>query len=343
MSKILIIRFSAIGDVAMTVPVIHSFANQYPQHQIMVLSRPNMAALFASLPSNVTFKGVDVKKDYKGFSGLNRLYRELASEKFDYIADFHDVIRTKYLRLRFLLSGKKIAHIDKGRAGKKALTRVQNKIKVQQATSFQRYADVLKRLGMPVQMDFQTIYPKGKADTSAFSSITGEKGTDRWVGIAPFATHAGKIYPQASMEQVIKQLDAQPNLRIFLFGGGKKEVDILSAWAKKYPSATCIAGQLKMKEELALMSHLDVMISMDSGNMHLASLVNTPVVSIWGATHPLAGFLGWNQSEKNVVQADMPCRPCSVYGNKPCMRNDYACLNQITPESVVQRILKVII
>jgi ADP-heptose:LPS heptosyltransferase len=98
-----------------------------------------------------------------------------------------------------------------------------------------------------------------------------------------------------------------------------------------------------MKEELALMSHLDVMVSMDSGNMHLASLVNTPVVSIWGATHPLAGFLGWNQSEKNVVQTDMPCRPCSVYGNKPCMRNDYACLNQITPESVVQRILGVII
>ena len=171
MSKILIIRFSAIGDVAMTVPVIHSFANQYPQHQIMVLSRPNMAALFASLPSNVTFKGVDVKKDYKGFAGLNRLYRELASEKFDYIADFHDVIRTKYLRLRFLLSGKKIAHIDKGRAGKKALTRAKNKIKVQQATSFQRYANVLNALGLSVNIRFSSIYGTSKADIAALEPI----------------------------------------------------------------------------------------------------------------------------------------------------------------------------
>ena len=81
-----------------------------------------------------------------------------------------------------------------------------------------------------------------------------------------------------------------------------------------------------MEAELALMSHLDVMVSMDSGNMHLASLINTPVVTIWGATHPLAGFMGWNQSEENAVQVDLPCRPCSVYGNKPCSRKDYACL-----------------
>ena len=97
-----------------------------------------------------------------------------------------------------------------------------------------------------------------------------------------------------------------------------------------------------MDAELALMSHLDVMVSMDSGNMHLASLVNTPVVSIWGATHPLAGFMGWGQSEQNAVQIDLSCRPCSVYGNKPCLRKDYACLHQITPAIITQRILSVI-
>lgn len=338
MAKILVTRFSAIGDVAMTVPVIYSLATQYPQHQIKVLSRPNMAALFANLPSNVTFRGIDLKNAYKGIGGLNQLYRELKSEDFDYIADFHDVLRTQYLRLRFLLSGKKVAHIDKGRKGKKALTRSKNKIKVQQDTSFQRYADVLKRLGLPVDTRFESIYPAGKGDLSVFTSVTGEKGADKWIGIAPFATHAGKIYPQALMEEVIQSLDAQPKLRIFLFGGGPKETEILNGWANKYPSATCIAGKLKMDAELALMSHLDAMVSMDSGNMHLASLVGTPVVSIWGATHPLAGFMGWNQSENNAVQIDMPCRPCSVYGNKPCSRKDYACLNQITPQMIVNKI-----
>ena len=338
MAKILVIRFSAIGDVAMTVPVIHSLATQYPQHQITVLSRPNMAALFAHLPANVSFWGADLKETYKGFVGLNRLFNELKAEQFDYIADFHDVLRTKYLRLRFLLQGKKVAHINKGRKGKKALTRSKNKIKVQQLSSFQRYANVLNRIGFPVRTDFKTIYPSGKGDLSAFSSITGTKGTDKWVGIAPFATHTGKIYPEKQMEQVIQSLDAQPNIRIFLFGGGKKEVEILSAWANKYPSATCIAGKLKMDAELALMSHLDAMVSMDSGNMHLASLVNTPVISIWGATHPLAGFMGWQQSEQNAVQIDMPCRPCSVYGNKPCAEKGYACLHQITPQMIVEKI-----
>ena len=338
MAKILVIRFSAIGDVAMTVPVIHSLATQYPQHRITVLSGPNIAALFAHLPANVSFWGADLKETYKGFVGLNRLFNELKAEQFDYIADFHDVLRTKYLRLRFLLQGKKVAHIDKGRKGKKALTRSKNKIKVQQLSSFQRYANVLNRIGLPVRTDFKTIYPSRKGDLSAFSSITGTKGTDKWVGIAPFATHPGKIYPEKQMEQVIQCLDAQPNIRIFLFGGGKKEVEILSAWANKYPSATCIAGKLKIDAELALMSHLDAMVSMDSGNMHLASLVNTPVVSIWGATHPLAGFMGWQQSEQNAVQIDMPCRPCSVYGNKPCAEKGYACLHQITPQMIVEKI-----
>ena len=342
MAKILVIRFSAIGDVAMTVPVIHSLATQYPQHEIKVLSRPNMAALFAHLPSNVSFIGADLKGTYKGFVGLNKLFNELKVEDFDYIADFHDVIRTKFLRLRFLLQGKKVAHINKGRKGKKALTRSSNKIKIQQDTSFQRYANVLKQLGFPIKMDFSSIYSQGEGDSSAFSSITGSKGTDKWIGIAPFATHAGKIYPQEQMEQVIQALDTQEGVRIFLFGGGKKEVDILTSWANKYPSATCIAGKLKMDAELALMSHLDVMVSMDSGNMHLASLVNTPVVSIWGATHPLAGFMGWNQSENNAVQVDLPCRPCSVYGNKPCFRKDYACLKNIQSNTITQRILSII-
>ena len=233
MAKILVIRFSAIGDVAMTVPIVHSLATQYPQHQIKVLSRPNMAALFAHLPSNVSFWGADLKGDYKGFIGLNKLFKELKAENFDYIADFHDVIRTKYLRLRFLLQGTKVAHIDKGRKGKKALTRPSNKVKVQQASSFQRYAHVLEQLGLPVKMDFQSIYPEGKGNSAVFSSITGVKGSDKWIGIAPFATHAGKIYPQENMEQVIQKLDAQEGLKIFLFGGGKREIEILTQWANQ--------------------------------------------------------------------------------------------------------------
>ena len=90
--------------------------------------------------------------------------------------------------------------------------------------------------------------------------------------------------------------------------------------------------------ELELMRGLDVMLSMDSANMHLASLVGTRVVSVWGATHPYAGFLGWGQRAEDCVQKDLPCRPCSIYGSKPCRYGDYRCLNSITPEEIVKAV-----
>ena len=77
---------------------------------------------------------------------------------------------------------------------------------------------------------------------------------------------------------------------------------------------------------------------MDSANMHLASLTGIPVVSIWGATHPYAGFMGWGQSLDNAIQLDMDCRPCSIFGQKPCRLGDYPCLNNIKPETVVEKI-----
>jgi ADP-heptose:LPS heptosyltransferase len=86
------------------------------------------------------------------------------------------------------------------------------------------------------------------------------------------------------------------------------------------------------------MSHLDLMLSMDSANMHLASLTGVPVISIWGATHPYAGFMGYGQNPDNAIQTSLPCRPCSIYGNKPCMSKDYACLNDIRPETVLEKI-----
>jgi ADP-heptose:LPS heptosyltransferase len=86
------------------------------------------------------------------------------------------------------------------------------------------------------------------------------------------------------------------------------------------------------------MSYVDVMLTMDSGNMHLASLVETPNVSIWGATHPYAGFYGFGQNPDNAVQIELSCRPCSVYGNKPCFRKDYACMNGISPQKIVKKI-----
>jgi ADP-heptose:LPS heptosyltransferase len=116
----------------------------------------------------------------------------------------------------------------------------------------------------------------------------------------------------------------------------------LQQWEKKYKGIINAAGKLDTSDELILISCLDVMISMDSANMHFASLVNVPVVSVWGPTHPFAGFMGWNQSIENAVQTELYCRPCSVFGNKPCYRGDHACMNLLKPVSLVDKVKQVL-
>ena len=331
MKKLLVIRFSALGDIAMTVPVVYDLAVQHPDLDITMLSREMAMPLFERMPMNVNFIAADLKGRHKGLLGLCRLWRDAHLNDFDYIADFHDVLRTWWLRAEARVHCKKVAKIDKGRKGKKALTRQKNKVFVQQATSFERYAKVLEQLGFPIKPQFT------KLDYSAFCERQ-KADNETWIGIAPFAKHPAKVYPMEKMEQVIKALNERENTTVFLFGGGEEEKQQIADLCVKFPNVKSAQSQQGLKGELALMSQLDVMLSMDSANMHLASLVGTRVVSIWGGTHPYAGFLGWNQKPENCVQLDLPCRPCSVYGNKPCLRGDYACMNGIVPSQIVEKL-----
>ena len=444
-----------MGDVAMTVPVVKSLAQQYPDLRITVLSKPFARTLFDGLAPNVSFMGADIKGEYHGIKGLNALYRRLTAKNFTAIADLHSILRSSYLRMRFNFDRYRVAHIDKHRAMRRALTATNNKQLVQLPTPFEGYADVLAQLGYPVNINFTSIFPpeggdlkliapfingksKGEEDKKlsvrekAIGEETACKGAEakilseekegkgaeakvlsegaegkrekekvlsekeegkreeakilseekegkreeekvlsegaegkreeekvlsekeeeevkaeslkprgeKWIGIAPFAAHKGKIYPLEKMERVIELLlEREPNCRIFLFGGGAEERELLTQWESRHDRCICaLLGSLY--NELVLMSHLDTMVSMDSANMHLASLTGTRVVSVWGATHPFAGFMGWNQSPADAVQTTLPCRPCSIFGNKPCLHGDYPCLNSITPEEIVERVLK---
>lgn len=343
---ILILRFSALGDVAMLVPVVHALATQYPHLRVTVLSRAMTRPLFDGLAPNVGFMDAELDGKHDGLPGLNRLYRRLKAKHFTAIADMHDVLRSKYLRMRFSFDRYKVAHIDKHRAGKRRLEARNDKRLVQQPTAFDNYADVLARLGYPVHLEFRSLFPPAGGSLRIFTQreFSEKKTFQQWIGIAPFAAHAGKVWPVEKMEQVVSTLCARhPNARIFFFGGGKSEQDQFDQWCSRYPRCVSAGAVAKgLSQELVLMSHLDVMVSMDSANQHLASIVDVPVVSIWGATHPYAGFMGWRQRSETCVQLNLPCRPCSVFGNKPCYRGDLACLQGITPEMVVDKVEQVL-
>ncbi len=334
-AHILVIRLSAMGDVAMSVPVLRAFCKQYPDCRVTVLSKPFLKALFADIP-NVHFFAADVKGKHKGILGLYQLFKELRHLKITHVADFHNVLRSKILRRFFSMTSSKIAYIDKGRKAKKALTREENKIFQQLKTSHQRYADVLSDLGFPVNI--------GQPDTLSVKEISDEvqnligKKDAPWIGIAPFAAFEGKVYPLHLMEKVIEQLSKK--YQIILFGGGKKEIAILDLLEKKFPKTKNIAGKLSFDQELNLIAHLNLMLSMDSGNAHLAAMQQVKTVTLWGATHPYAGFAPYNQPQDYCILPDLekyPKLPSSIYGNK--VLNGYEkVMESINPKTVVQKI-----
>ncbi len=343
MKHILVIRLSALGDVAMTIPVIYSVARTYPHITFTVLTQAVASKLFIQAPENVSVVVADVKGRHAGISGLWRLFRELRRLHIDAVVDLHDVLRSKWLRFWFSVSGTKCVVIDKGRAEKRRLTSRTHKRFRPLKSSIVRYEEVFTRLGLTFVPRFTSLYGDEKGATTLFSEIVSDKAENEiWIGVAPFAKHKGKIYPVSQMERVVARLAEKKNCRIFLFGGGDDEVQVFNCWKSRYPNIISMGGKHGFEKELALISHLDVMITMDSANMHLASLVGVRVVSVWGATHPYAGFLGWNQSPSDALGVELSCRPCSVFGNKPCFRGDYACMNQLPPEAIVQRVEQVL-
>ncbi|WP_026727291.1 glycosyltransferase family 9 protein [Flavobacterium denitrificans] len=334
-------RLSAMGDVAMTVPVLRAFVKQYPEVKLTVISRPFFKPFFDGIP-NVEFFAFDEKERHKGFLGLLRLFKDVKKLKIDAFADLHNVLRSKVVSLLFALSGKKRATVDKGREGKKELTRAENKIFKQLPTMFERHAKVFSALGFPVDLSSRSLgteFPKKAVLSAEITDLIGEN-YQKLIGIAPFAQYDSKVYPLDLMQEVIAKLAENKDQTILLFGGGKKEIEILDSLSEPFKNVINVAGKIKFQQELKLISNLDVMLSMDSGNAHIAAMLGVKVVTLWGATHPYAGFLPFNQTLENALTSDRdqyPKLPTSVYGNKIVEGYEDA-MRTISPKQVVKKI-----
>lgn len=323
-----------MGDVAMTVPVIRAFTEQYPNVKITVVSRPFFKPFFDTIPQ-VRFLAVDLEKKHKGFLGMFRLFHELKELKVDALADLHNVLRSKMLTFFFKLYNFKAATVDKGRAEKKALTRSKNKIFRPLPGMILQHSQVFRKLGFPVNLQNPTF--------AKLSAFTGAK-TQKWIGIAPFAQYDSKVYPLDLMQEVINTLAKDSKHKIFLFGGGKKEIAQLEQMTEGNPNVVNIAGKTQLQQELKIISNLDVMLSMDSGNAHIAAMLGVKVITLYGATHPYAGFMPFNQSIDNCITSDRkkyPYLPTSVYGIK-VVEGYQDAMRTITPEMVLEKINTVI-
>ena len=321
--KLLAIRFSALGDVTMIAPVLNEFVQQNPDVEVYFASRPFMGTIFKSNP-NIKFIPIDLANDYKGFFGLIKLYNDLKVHQFDYVADLHNVIRSKVVTALFKLNGTKTATLDKGRTEKKALVSQENKVFKQLKLTTERYADVLRSFGFKLKLSHQ------------LNSIVDKE--EKAIGIAPFAAFKSKMFPLNKMKYVAQKL-AEDGYQIYLFGGGKSEIEELKKWESFHPNIKSLAGNLSFNEELETIAKLQVMIAMDSANMHLASLMGTRTISIWGGTHPYAGFLGYGQNYNDVIQDEtLTCRPTSVFGKDPKEFEEFDYFQNLDANTVYQQI-----
>ena len=336
---IAVIRLSAMGDVAMTVPVLRALVLQHPEVKLTVVSRPFFQPFFDTIP-NVNFFAVDVKGRHKGFVGLLRLYSDLRKLGVEAVADLHNVLRSKVVRTLFALSGRKVAATDKGRADKKALTRLENKVFAPVKPMVERHCDTFVKLGFTVDLAHPK-FPEKAFLSEQIIAITGNK-IEKWIGIAPFAQYESKVYPQDLMQQVIDGLADNKNHKIFLFGGGAKEIQLLNQLQHNHSNVIVLAGKLKLQQELDVISNLEVMLSMDSGNAHIAAMLGVKVITLWGATHPYAGFKPFHQPMEYCITADRthyPLLPTSVYGNKKVPGYENA-MRTIVPEMIITTIKK---
>ncbi len=344
MKTAVVFRFSAMGDVALTMAALATALRHRPDLKIVMVTRPKFRPFFAHNP-RITVFPCDFDGVHQGPKGLFRLFQQLKDFRPDYILDLHQNLRTAILKTFFRLSGQKVFSLNKHRAEKKQIIQGKRFTPVKHIS--EQYLDVFKAAGIVTSdLSIENLTPlfhTSEESKGKISDWVRQENAESFIGIAPFAQHQGKVWPMERYERLMALLTEMfPGKKILLFGGGKSEFEVLEKVAGKHPQALSVVHRFSLEEELELISRAAFFISGDTSNMHFAALMGVKVISIWGATHTLTGFGPLFQSEENKAEVPkelLTCRPCSVYGKEPCRRGDYACLYGIEAEQVIQTLV----
>ncbi len=304
-------------------PLVRDYAAANPDIRFTVAGPPLLQPLFTG-QDNMEYLGLKKKQSFI------RIYKSLNAVGADTVVDLHKVNRVGFaltlLRLRHLFDFHfRLCALRKGK-----LTRwlyLHHLYRHPRKPQYQRYDEVFQRAGLQRVESVERRVESGQPP---------QENSPLRIGVAPFSQHKGKIWPWENICQLVKML-AGHGYQVLLFGS-KEEAAQLEALASGQENVTSLAGKQSFAEELDIIKRLSLMVSMDSSNIHFASAQGIPVVSIWGATHPDFGFYPPQQPRANALCADLPCQPCSAFGQKACRFGDYRCLAAITPEMVFDRI-----
>ena len=317
--KILIIRFSSIGDIIYTTPVIRCLKQQLPGAEIHYLTKKKFEFL---LESNPYIDNLHLLEDKK----LSNTIKVLKDEKFDYVIDLHNSLRSTLVKLRL---GVKSSTYKKERF-KKWLA-VKYKInKVKPTHLVDRYLETVKFLG--VKNDHQPIdyFLPGEYD---IKQLLPESHQYSYIGFVIGATHFTKRMPNEKIVHLISLLDKP----VVLLGGkdvAENGAIIQRAAGSKVYNA---CGKMGFNESVFLVKKADEVIGFDTGLTHIAEAYNKKLVTIWGSTVPeLLGVQAYQVDQVYEAGVNLPCRPCTRFGRSECPLGHFKCMWDINESEIVK-------
>jgi ADP-heptose:LPS heptosyltransferase len=337
MPKVVAIRLSSMGDVLLTIPAIRAVLDTYPDLEIVMVTRKRFTEYFP-YDDRLIILPFEPDGRHRGLVGLLRLYGDIRKHRFATLIDLHNVLRTWILDILFFLTFRKVVVIPKYRRLRRLILRRRTRgTPLPHVVS--RYRSTFERAGWKTEIRPFVFKQQDNQPLKSAGSHDAPK-----IGFAPLSRHSTKNWGLKPTRELIALLRERGPVEIHLFGG-PEDREKLNGLAGG--PVHCHAGILSPMEEIDLISTLNLFVSMDSANMHLAALSGIPVVSVWGATDPDLGFAPLYQPFENAIFADpfiVTCRPCSVFGEKPCHREDapMICMESIRPAQVMKKIEEIL-
>lgn len=332
--KILIIRFSSIGDIILASPLIRLLRKKFPHAEIDIIVFKEFEELVSSNPNINHVILFDRKTGLRGFLELSKRIRK---RRYDLVIDIHKKLRSFFI---CLISGAKLK-LSYPKYSFLRFLLIKFKINLYSNTPFvaNNYLKAIERFGVEDDGEGLEFYIAPSKETAILEllRIEGVSKTDVLIGIAPGAYWYTKRWPKERFIELSNLLIQRKNARIIIFGG-KNEIELSNEIAiSLIDKPIVVAGKLSLMETAALLKRCKLLITNDTGVMHISASVKTPVVAIFGPTVKEFGFYPYRVRNR-VISKSLPCKPCTTKGTSKCKTGTFECMMSISTDEVLDAV-----
>ncbi len=333
--RILVIRLSSIGDIILTEPVIRHFRKLYPGCRIDYITKHSFVSLLEFIDGIHTI--IPFTTHSKTVKKVRKSLSEDKRHSYDLIVDLH--AKPKTFLLKYSLPAKRRVTYNKHHLLR--LMIIKKICRKSIDSTVKSYLEVFRKLQLELtEQDNSPTIDVSFEQNNLWNSLTSEfdEKPQGLVAIFPGANHRTKRYPIELFAEFINKFTKDKRFTFVLLGSveDKTIAERLMNLCKKKPHNWC--GRFDLAQLVEVVSFFDVIITNDSGPLHIAAALKKKQIAIFGATHTCLGFRPLNDNAV-ILQTDIPCRPCSLHGGEKCPRKHFRCMNNITPERIQNALL----